>query len=120
MLGASVIFILSIYPAFSWLAANPTLLALLAVLFWMSILKAIYFGGLPALMSELFPTQVRATGMALSYNIGTTVFGSFTPFIVAWLISATGNNLAPSYYLLVTGVLSLITLFAIRRQLKLA
>ncbi|MET0125040.1 MAG: MFS transporter [Pseudomonas caspiana] len=120
MLGASVIFILSIYPAFSWLAANPTLLVLLAVLFWMSILKAIYFGGLPALMSELFPTQVRATGMALSYNIGTTVFGSFTPFIIAWLISASGNNLAPSYYLLFTGVLSLVTLLAIRRQLKLA
>lgn len=118
MLGASVIFILSIYPAFSWLAAQPTLMALLAVLFWMSVLKAIYFGGLPALMAELFPTQVRATGMALSYNIGTTIFGSFTPFIVAWLIGASGNKLAPSFYLLMTGMLSLVTLLAIRRQMK--
>lgn len=118
MLGASLIFVATIWPAFSWLAAEPTLFALLAVLFWMSLLKALYFGGLPALMSELFPTQVRAIGMALSYNIGTTAFGSFTPFIVAWLISASGDNLAPSYYLLLTGLLSLITLLAIRRHLK--
>lgn len=86
----------------------------------MSLLKSMYFGGLPALMSEIFPTQVRATGMALSYNIGTTMFGSFTPFIVAWLISATHDSLAPSYYLLLTGMLSLVTLLAIRRTLKLS
>lgn len=118
MFWAALVFIASIYPAFSWLAAHPTLMALLAVLFWMSILKAVYFGGLPALMAELFPTRVRATGMALSYNIGTTIFGSFTPFFVAWLIGASGNKLAPSFYLLVTGFLSLITIVAITRQLK--
>lgn len=118
MFWAALVFIASIYPAFSWLAAQPTLMALLAVLFWMSILKAVYFGGLPALMAELFPTRVRATGMALSYNIGTTIFGSFTPFFVAWLIGASGNKLAPSFYLLVTGLLSLITIVAITRQLK--
>lgn len=120
MLGAAAVFVLSIYPAFSWLSANPTLMALLAVLSWMSLLKALYFGGLPALMSEIFPTHVRASGLALSYNIGTTLFGSFTPFIVVWLISSSGNNLAPSYYLMLTGVLSLATLMTLRRKLKIA
>lgn len=120
MLGAAAVFVLSIYPAFSWLSANPTLMALLAVLFWMSLLKALYFGGLPALMSEIFPTHVRASGLALSYNIGTTVFGSFTPFIVVWLISSSGNNLAPSYYLVLTGILSLATLLTLRSKLKIA
>lgn len=118
MFGAAVLFLLTIYPAFAWLAATPTLLALLAVLFWMSLLKAVYFGGLPALMSEIFPTHVRASGLALSYNIGTTVFGSFTPFIVVWLISSSGSNLAPSFYLMLTGVLSLATLLALRSRLK--
>lgn len=96
MFWAALVFIASIYPAFSWLAAHPTLMALLAVLFWMSILKAVYFGGLPALMAELFPTRVRATGMALSYNIGTTIFGSFTPFFVAWLICALPVHCSPA------------------------
>lgn len=120
MLGAALVFVVSIYPAFAWLAATPTLFALLVVLFWMSLLKALYFGGLPALMAEIFPTHVRASGMALSYNIGTTLFGSFTPFIVVWLISASGSNLAPSFYLMLTGVLSLATLLALRSRLKIA
>lgn len=120
MFGAAVLFLLTIYPAFVWLAATPTLIALLAVLFWMSLLKAVYFGGLPALMSEIFPTHVRASGLALSYNIGTTVFGSFTPFIVVWLISSSGSNLAPSFYLMLTGVLSLLTLLTLRSRLKIS
>lgn len=118
MVGAALVFVLTIYPSFMWLAGNATLATLLAVLFWLSFLKSLYFGGLPALMSELFPTQVRATGMALSYNIGTTVFGSFTPFFIAWLIGATGNVMAPSFYLLVTGMLSFITLLTIQSRLQ--
>ncbi|XAW88183.1 hypothetical protein ABDK09_02010 [Vibrio sp. CDRSL-10 TSBA] len=77
-----------------------------------------YFGGLPALMSEMFPTQVRATGMALSYNIATTVFGSFTPALLVWSISATGDLQAPSYYLLFTCCVSAVTMLAIRKHFR--
>jgi MHS family proline/betaine transporter-like MFS transporter len=45
--------------------------------------------------------------MALGYNVGTTVFGGFTPLAVAALIAATGNNLAPGLYLMLAAVLSL-------------
>jgi len=118
MIIAGGLFFLTVYPAFVLLSHNATLFALAAVLFWLSILKAMYFGGLPALMSELFPTKVRATGMALSYNISTTLFGSFTPFLLVWVISATDDLLAPSYYLLFTCVVSLLTLVAIRKHFK--
>ncbi|MZI95693.1 MFS transporter [Vibrio sp. CAIM 722] len=119
MMIAAGLFFLSVYPAFALLSTHATLIMLASVLFWLSILKSMYFGGLPALMSELFPTQVRATGMALSYNIATTVFGSFTPALLVWSISASGDLLAPSYYLLVTCCVSLATMFAIRRHFKL-
>ncbi|WP_394183770.1 MFS transporter [Marinomonas posidonica] len=118
MMIAGLLFFLTVYPAFVLLSHNATLLMLAGVLFWLSILKAMYFGGLPALMSELFPTQVRATGMALSYNISTTLFGSFTPFLLVWVISATDDLLAPSYYLLFTCIISLLTLVAIRKHFK--
>lgn len=118
MMFAGALFFVTVYPAFLLLSHNATLLVLASVLFWLSILKSMYFGGLPALMSELFPTHVRATGMALSYNIATTVFGSFTPFLLVWSISATDNLLAPSYYLLFTCCLSLITMLAIRKHYK--
>ncbi|WP_111895371.1 MFS transporter [Acinetobacter sp. MB5] len=118
MIFASVLFLLTVYPSFMMLSGKATLVMLASVLFWLSILKSMYFGGLPALMSELFPTHVRATGMALSYNIATTVFGSFTPFLLVWSISATGDLLAPSYYLLATCCISLITMISIRKHFK--
>ncbi len=118
MMFAGALFLVTVYPAFLLLSHQATLLILASVLFWLSILKSMYFGGLPALMSELFPTHVRATGMALSYNIATTVFGSFTPFLLVWSISATNDLLAPSYYLLLTCCVSLITMVAIRKHYR--
>ena len=57
---------------------------------------------------ELFPTPVRYTGMALSYNIGFAFFGGLTPLIATGLINFTGNILSPSFYLIVCAVICLI------------
>ncbi|TWI49262.1 MHS family proline/betaine transporter-like MFS transporter [Pseudomonas duriflava] len=120
MVASSAVFAITIYPAFMYLSLNATLAGLLTVLVWLSLLKAMYFGGLPALIAELFPTKVRATGMALSYNIGTTVFGSFTPFFITWLIGLSGSKMSPAFYLLFTGLLSLVALMTIRHCVKLS
>jgi MFS transporter, MHS family, proline/betaine transporter len=69
-------------------------------------------------MSDLFPTRTRTTGMAVGYNLGTTIFGGFTPLAVAALIAATGNNLAPGFYLMIAAVISLFTLLWARKRLK--
>lgn len=48
--------------------------------------------------------------MSVAYNIGVTVFGGFTPAIVTWLTSATGDRSAPSFYLVLTAMISLAAL----------
>ncbi|KEA65495.1 Citrate-proton symporter [Marinobacterium lacunae] len=116
MLTACTIFVISIVPVFYYLSLYPALATLFMMLTWLSLLKAFYYGGLPALLSELFPTRVRATGMSLSYNIATTLFGSATPFFIALLISSSGNNLAPSFYLIFTSTVSMITLLIVRHK----
>ena len=40
-----------------------------------------YFSGFAAIASELFPTEVRATAMGLTYNIGRG-FSAIAPFVV--------------------------------------
>jgi MFS transporter, MHS family, proline/betaine transporter len=118
MLGAGTLFFLTVYPAFMFMNAHPSLMTLLAAVVWVAVLKATYFAPIPALMSELFPTRTRTTGMALGYNIGTTVFGGFTPLAVAALIAITGNNLAPGLYLMLAAVISLFTLVWARARLN--
>jgi len=107
--------LLSIYPMFAWLAAAPTLQTLLAVQAIIGVLLAGYMGGLPALMSDLFPTRLRTTGLSISYSFGVAIFGGFAPFINAWLIEVTGSNLAPSFYLMLAAVISLVALVAVHR-----
>jgi len=118
MLGAGVLFFLTVYPAFMFMNAHPSLLTLMAAVGWVAILKAIYYAPIPALMSDMFPTRTRTTGMAVGYNLGTTIFGGFTPLAVASLIAATGNNLAPGFYLMIAAIISLFTLVWARARLN--
>ncbi len=99
--------LVAIYPLFVWLTASPTLQTLLIVQAIMGLLLAGYLGGLAALMAELFPTRMRTTGLSISYSLGVALFGGFAPFINAWLISATGDKLAPSFYLMLAAAISL-------------
>ncbi|MBP0718049.1 MFS transporter [Burkholderia sola] len=119
MIWAGMAFILTIYPVFKLLGAHPDLGRLIAMMAWIGTLKAVYFGALPALMAEVFPTETRATGMAISYNIGVTLFGGFAPLIVASLIHQTGNLASPALYLMLLGVLSLMALRGCRSMLNL-
>jgi MHS family proline/betaine transporter-like MFS transporter len=118
MLVAGILFFLTVYPAFMYMNAHPSLPTLLAAMVWVAILKTTYYAPIPALMSDMFPTRTRSTGMAIGYNLGTTIFGGFTPLAVASLIAATGNNLAPGYYLMLAAVISLFTLQWARTRLK--
>ena len=118
MLTTSVLMILLIYPMFALLRTHPTIGALLALQAVSGIFKAAYSGPMPALMSEIFPTRVRSTGLSLGYSLGVTLFGGFAPFIVTWLIHTTGDTLAPSYYVLTAAAVSGIslTIIALRHR----
>lgn len=115
MTTVGLLFLATTYPAFSFTLAHLSTLTLFALVAWLALLKSIYFGALPALMSEIFPAATRSTGMSVAYNIGVTVFGGFTPAVVTWLISATANRSAPSFYLMVTATVSLAALASASR-----
>jgi MFS transporter, MHS family, proline/betaine transporter len=109
IVSGSIVLVVS-YPMFAWLAAVPTLQTLLVVQAAMGVLGAAYMGPLAALMSDIFPTRMRTTGLAVSYSFCVAIFGGFAPFINAWLISVTGSNVAPSYYLMFAAAISLTAL----------
>ena len=56
-----------------------------------------YFSGYAAIASELFPTEIRATAMGLSYNIGRG-FSALAPFAVGAI--ATRYSFTAAFYLL--------------------
>jgi MHS family proline/betaine transporter-like MFS transporter len=116
MIGVGLLMLVSIFPAFLLLTRTPVPAVIIIAVVYLAALKAIYFGPLAALMSELFPPATRATGLGLSYNIGVTMFGGMGLAIMTWLGGfALIGDLAPGYYLTVVCVLSLWALMTIRR-----
>ncbi|CAD6563058.1 MFS transporter [Paraburkholderia sabiae] len=107
MVISAVVTLVTIYPCFAWLLSSPSFSVLMAIMVLAGALKAIYFGPLAAVLSSLFPTSVRSTGLGFSYNIGVMVFGGFTPWLVTAMIGATHNPLSPAFYLMACAALSL-------------
>ena len=70
-----------------------------------------------ALISEIFPTQIRSTGMALTYNAGIMAFGGFAPVAFISLIAVTANEVAPSFYTVTMAFVSMLSLIVVRRKL---
>jgi MHS family proline/betaine transporter-like MFS transporter len=110
------LFLLTSYPSFWLMAAFPSLAALVVAVAWLNLVKAGYSGVLPSLLSEQFPVDVRAIGVALSFSTAVSIFGGLAPLIATSLIAVTGDKLSPSYYLVFTALLSLVALIAIQRR----
>jgi MHS family proline/betaine transporter-like MFS transporter len=78
------------------------------------ILAGLFAGVIPAIMTELFPTAVRTTGVSVSFGLSTAIFGGFAPFIITGLIALMDSPLAPIAYLLPTALVSLVVAFRLR------
>ncbi|MBB2940656.1 MFS family permease [Actinoplanes lutulentus] len=63
----------------------------------------VVFGGVLGLLvvtvfvAELFPTAVRATGVAVTYGVATAVFGGMAPLIAVLMANAGAANAVPIY-----------------------
>jgi MFS family permease len=65
-------------------------------------------GAFGAVVTDLFPTRVRYSGVALAYNVSFTAFSGTAPLLATIAISATGATTAPA---LVMGVCAALALF---------
>jgi MFS transporter, MHS family, proline/betaine transporter len=116
MLITAWLFLLAAYPSFWLMDAYPSLATAIFAVGLLNLIKAGYSGVLPSVLSEQFPVETRAVGVAFSFSLSVTIFGGFAPFVATWLIAETGDPLSPSYYLMATALLSIIALMVIERR----
>jgi len=116
MLPAAIVMLLSFFPVFLLITRHPGLPTLLVGLIWDALLQIAYISASPAVMAAIFPARTRVTGLSLSYNLGVTLFGGFAPAIFTWLSAVTHNNAAPSFYLILMAVVSIVAVLAVRRR----
>lgn len=109
LISACVAFIVLTVPAFM-LLNTADFFTVLAMELIMCFILTINDGTLSAYLTETFPTEVRYTGFALSFNLANALFGGTASFICIWLIANTGDNLAPAYYMIGVSVIALIAM----------
>jgi MFS family permease len=63
-----------------------------------------------AMFPAMFPTHVRYAGMAIAYNVSTSLFGGTAPIVNDWLIGKTGNTMIPAYYMMAACAVGLVAL----------
>jgi MHS family proline/betaine transporter-like MFS transporter len=108
LLGAIIAMMIVVYPAFQ-IMQGGSFMQIAGAQFLLAFILGCYLAPIPALLVELFPTRIRYTGMALSYNF-CAIIGGLTPSISEWLIKATGSTTSITYLLIGAGVASFISL----------
>ncbi|PWI07559.1 metabolite-proton symporter [Streptomyces sp. NWU339] len=68
----------------------------------------------PAMLSEMFPTSVRYTGLGLAYSLSNAVFSGCAGLIITEAIKRTGNIDIPAHYVVVTCAVSTLALLTLR------
>ena len=74
------------------------------------------YGPQAATYAELFPAEVRYSGVSFAYAFGAILGGGFAPLLATWLISATGTSLSVSAYMLLACLVTLAAVLALRER----
>jgi MFS family permease len=94
--------------AFPWYSAlashtlSPTLLMILA-----GLCASLVNGTFAVILTDLFPTRVRFSGVALGFNLAFTAFSGTAPLVATTLIRNTGLPTAPAFVMVACGLLTL-------------
>ncbi|MFC9933666.1 MFS transporter [Glutamicibacter sp. NPDC127525] len=107
LISASILFILFTVPAFMALESGNFLVIVLVQIL-LGAMLTLNDGTLPSYLAEMFPTKVRYSGFAVSFNLSNALFGGTAPFVATLLIATSGNVLAPGWYLMGAAVISLV------------
>lgn len=109
LITACIGFIIFTIPAFHLLASQDFIVILLVELF-MCMLLTINDGSLASYLTETFPTEVRYSGFAFSFNLANAIFGGSASYIGFALTNATGDPVAPAYYLVAIAAIALVAM----------
>lgn len=116
VLPATILYAGVVWLAVQHLLAEPSLGRLILAQIATSLVMAFIWGPTPVLLMELFPVGVRSTGVGLIYNVGVALFGGLAPFVITWLIAATGNKMSPVYYVVISALIGVLGLLLLRER----
>ncbi|GAB1577551.1 glycine betaine/L-proline transporter ProP [Bordetella petrii] len=109
LLTGSVGLLLLALPAYQFIGTDNTGLIFLGLLI-IAVLLNCLTGVMASTLPALFPTRIRYSALASSFNVAIIIAG-LTPTVAAWLVEGTGNLMMPAFYLMAAAAIGLVTSF---------
>lgn len=106
MLISTVTTILLAWPLWSLMHGTSITVIFLGQL-GLSLLNAVGWALAISMLTTISPSHLKCSTVGLGYNSCMAIFGGTTPFVATYLVSRTGDDFAPVYYVIVTSFLSL-------------
>ncbi|NWD23603.1 MFS transporter [Pseudomonas yamanorum] len=103
-----------LYPSFWLFNAYPTLFVILPLTALLVMFYAMGSAPQFSLMCETFPKRIRATAISIAYTFAVTIFGGSSQAVVTWLTQASGNDLAPAWYMSICIGISVLALIKLK------
>ncbi|WJQ07996.1 MFS transporter [Geobacillus stearothermophilus] len=103
------------FPYFWLLQQKSVALLIIATVIGLGIIWAPITAVLGTMFSEIFPSNVRYTGISLGYQIGAALAGGTAPLIATALLAAYGNSYVPvALYIVLVSLISLAAVWSVR------
>jgi len=113
MMWPNLVFLILILPVFYWITQSRSTTALIVGATTMGAISTIGTGAFYAALAESLPKRIRGSAFAIVYATSIALFGGTTQLVITWLIKATGNPMAPAFYLFAATAIGQIALWLI-------
>lgn len=80
----------------------------------MATILTMQYAVLPIILSELFPTSIRYSGVSIGYSFCNIFLGGSAPLLSLTLTNLTGNQYIPAFLLILSALITLFALFSIK------
>jgi MFS family permease len=101
----ALLLLVAAYPFYTAVESRAAGLAMLCTM--AGLVGALSAGSFAVLLTDLFPTRIRFTGVALVFNVSFTLFSGTAPLIATSLIEQTGNRASPAYMMMTSALIAL-------------
>lgn len=75
---------------------------------------ALMYASQPAVMSEMFPTRMRYSGVSLGYQVTSIIAGSLAPIIAVALLQSSGSWIPVAVYVAIACAITVVTVLTLR------
>jgi MFS transporter, MHS family, proline/betaine transporter len=107
ILGAGGVGLMALSIPFFTAAANHSV-GLFILFAGAGLAASLVNGPMCAIAADLYPTRIRFSGVAISFNLAFSIFSGVAPLMAALLVNLTGSPVGPAYYMCFCGFLTFV------------